>query len=102
VEIAIEAQKDLEAGGISTRVVSMPSTEKFDAQEKSYQNSVMGNAKVYASIEAGATYGWDKYVGRDGVKIGIDQFGASAPAKDLYKYFGVTKDNLVASIKEKL
>ncbi|MCP5381296.1 MAG: transketolase [Kordiimonadaceae bacterium] len=102
VEIAIEAQKDLEAGGIPTRVVSMPSTEKFDVQEKSYQNSVMGNAKVYASIEAGATYGWDKYVGRDGVKIGIDQFGASAPAKDLYKYFGVTKDNLVASIKEKL
>ncbi|MEZ5758005.1 MAG: transketolase [Emcibacteraceae bacterium] len=102
VEIAIEAQKELEAGGTSTRVVSMPSTEKFDAQEKSYQNSVMGNAKVYASIEAGATYGWDKYVGRDGVKIGIDQFGASAPAKDLYKYFGVTKDNLVASIKEKL
>jgi len=102
VEIAIEAQTDLEAESIPTRVVSMPSTEKFDAQTSDYQNSVLGSSKVYASIEAGATYGWDKYVGRNGVKIGIDEFGASAPAKDLYKHFGVTKDNLIASIKEKL
>ncbi|MBT5186141.1 MAG: transketolase, partial [Kordiimonadaceae bacterium] len=102
IEIAIEAQSDLEADGIATRVVSMPSTETFDSQEQTYQESVFGNAKVYASIEAGSTYGWDKYVGRNGVKIGIDQFGASAPAKDLYKHFGITKENLVNSIKEKL
>ena len=102
VEIAIEAQAELEAAGNATRVVSMPCAEKFDAQTPDYQSSVIGNPKVYASIEAGCTYGWDKYVGRDGVKIGIDEFGASAPAKDLYKYFGVTKDNLVASINAKL
>lgn len=102
VEIAIEAQSDLEAGGTATSVVSMPSCEKFDAQDPAYQDSVLGSAKVYASIEAGCTYGWDKYVGREGVKIGIDEFGASAPAKDLYKHFGVTKDNLVAQIKAKL
>ncbi|MDG1707597.1 MAG: transketolase C-terminal domain-containing protein, partial [Emcibacteraceae bacterium] len=102
VEIAIEAQAELEAEGIATKVISMPSTETFDAQPTSYQDEVIGNAKVYASIEAGATYGWDKYVGRDGVKIGIDEFGASAPAKDLYKHFGVTKDNLVSQIKNKL
>lgn len=102
VEIAIEAQAQLENDGFFTKVVSMPSTEKFDAQPSDYQNGVLGSSKVYASIEAGATYGWDKYVGRNGVKIGIDEFGASAPAKDLYKHFGVTKDNLVASIKEKL
>ena len=102
VEIAIDAQSELEAQGTSTQVVSMPSCEKFEAQSIEYQNNVLGNAKVYASIEAGATYGWDRYVGRDGVKIGIDTFGASAPAKDLYKHFGVTKENLVASIKKKL
>ncbi|MDG1437921.1 MAG: transketolase, partial [Emcibacteraceae bacterium] len=102
VEIAIEAQSELEAEGIATKVVSMPSTETFDAQAETYQNEVFGNAKVYASIEAGATYGWDKYVGRNGVKIGIDEFGASAPAKDLYKHFGVTKENLVSQIKNKL
>ena len=102
IEIAIEAQSDLEADGVATRVVSMPSTETFDAQDLAYQDQVIGNAKVYASIEAGSTYGWDKYVGRNGVKIGIDQFGASAPAKDLYKHFGVTKENLINSIKEKL
>lgn len=102
VEIAIEAQAELEAAGTPTRVVSMVCCEKFDAQDTDYQNSVLGNAAVYASIEAGATHGWDKYVGRDGVKIGIDSFGASAPAKDLYKHFGVTKDALVSAIKEKL
>ena len=102
VEIAIEAQSELEAHGIATKVVSMPSTETFDAQPEAYQDEVLGHSKVYASIEAGATYGWDKYVGRNGVKIGIDEFGASAPAKDLYKHFGVTKENLVSQIKAKL
>ena len=102
VEIAIEAQAELEAAGTPTRVVSMVCCEKFDAQDAAYQASVLGSADVYASIEAGATHGWDKYVGRDGVKIGIDSFGASAPAKDLYKHFGVTKEKLVAAISEKL
>lgn len=102
VEIAIEAQAELEATGTSTQVVSMPCAEKFDAQSDDYQNSVLGSSDVYASIEAGSTYGWEKYVGRNGVKIGIDEFGASAPAKDLYKHFGVTKENLVAQIKQKL
>lgn len=102
VEIAIEAQAELEASGTSTRVVSMVCCEKFDAQDERYRNAVIGEASVYASIEAGATHGWDKYVGRKGIKIGIDSFGASAPAKDLYKYFGVTKEKLVTAIKEKL
>lgn len=102
VEIAIEAQAELEAAGTSTQVVSMPSCEKFDGQSADYQNQVLGNSKVYASIEAGSTYGWEKYVGRGGVKIGIDQFGASAPAKDLYKYFGITKDHLISAINEKM
>ena len=101
-ELTMPTQAELEAAGTATRVVSMVCCEKFDAQDAAYQHSVLGDAKVYASIEAGATYGWDKYVGRNGVKIGIDEFGASAPAKDLYKHFGVTCENLVSSVKEKL
>ena len=80
----------------------MPCAEKFDAQSLDYQSDVLGSSKVYASIEAGSTYGWDKYVGRNGIKVGIDEFGASAPAKDLYNHFGVTKNNLIKLIKEKL
>lgn len=102
VEIALDAQAELQSEGIDTRVVSMPSTELFDKQDAAYQKTVLGNSKIYASIEAASTYGWDKYVGRDGVKIGIDEFGASAPAKDLYKYFGITKERLVNTIKEKM
>ncbi|MGY8983742.1 MAG: transketolase [Sphingomonadales bacterium] len=102
VEIAINAQTELEAAGITTRIISMPCAEKFDAQSLDYQSDVLGSSKVYASIEAGSTYGWDKYVGRNGIKVGIDEFGASAPAKDLYNHFGVTKNNLIKLIKEKL
>lgn len=102
IEIAIEAQAELEAVGTATKVVSMPSWEKFDAQGAAYQEDVLGEPAVFASIEAGSTFGWDKYVGRGGVKIGIDEFGASAPASDLYNHFGVTKENLVSQIKAKL
>jgi len=102
VEIAIEAQAELEAMGTATKVVSMPSWEKFDAQSPTYQEDVLGNPQVFASIEAASTFGWEKYVGRDGVKIGIDEFGASAPASDLYNHFGVTKENLVSQIKANL
>lgn len=102
VEIAIEAQSELEAAGTPTRVVSMVCCEKFDMQDAAYKDSVLGSAKIYASIEAGATHGWEKYIGRNGVKIGIDSFGASAPAKDLYEHFGVTKEKLVAAIQEQI
>ena len=102
VEIAIEAQRELEAMGTATRVVSMPSWEKFDLQDAKYQEDVLGDPSVFASIEAGSTFGWEKYVGRDGVKVGIDEFGASAPAPDLYNHFGITTENLVSQIKAKL
>ena len=102
IEIAIEAQTELEAAGTATKVVSMPSWEKFDVQDAAYQEEVLGDPAVFASIEAGSTFGWDKYVGRGGIKIGIDEFGASAPAPDLYNHYGITKENLVSQIKAKL
>ena len=101
VEIAA-ARESLEADGIPTRVVSMPCTELFDAQDADYKASILPRGTVRASIEAGSTFGWERYTGLNGVNIGINSFGASAPADELYEYFGVTADALVAAVKEKL
>lgn len=102
IELAVQARDTLQADGIPTRVVSMVSFERFDEQDEAYKAQVLGNSPVMASIEAGSTFGWERYVGRDGIRIGIDSFGASAPAKDLFKHFGVTVDALVTKIKAKL
>ncbi|UTW54988.1 transketolase [Kordiimonas sp. SCSIO 12610] len=102
VEIAAEARERLEAEGTPTRVVSMPSTELFDQQDSSYKASVLPSDALKASIEALTTYGWERYTGIDGVNIGIDTFGASAPADALYKHFGITADALIDAVKQKL
>jgi len=102
VEIAAAARVALQAGGIPTRVVSMVSTELFDAQDRAYRDSVLPKNTVKVSIEAGTTFGWHKYVGSDGGTVGIDSFGASAPASDLYEHFGITSAAVVASVKERL
>lgn len=102
VEIAAAAREVLEADGVPTRVVSMPCTELFDAQDAAYKASVLPEGTVRASIEAASTYGWAKYTGLDGVNVGIDSFGASAPAEHLYEHFGITSEALVAAVREKL
>ncbi len=102
VEIAAEARNTLQADGVPTRVVSMPCTDIFDQQDAAYKSEVLPENTVRASIEALTTYGWERYTGLNGVNIGIDTFGASAPADQLYKLFGITADALVAGIREKL
>lgn len=102
VEIAAAARETLEAEGVATRVVSMPCADLFDAQDAAYQSSVLPEAALTASIEAGSTYGWARYTGRNGVNIGIDTFGASAPAPELYQHFGVTAEALVAAVRKAL
>ncbi|MAU40246.1 MAG: transketolase [Kordiimonas sp.] len=102
VELAVAARDILQADGIPTRVVSMPCTDKFDAQSAAYQENVLGQNAVKVAIEAASTYGWDRYVGTDGVVLGIDRFGASAPINDLYTHFGLTTDALVSAVKNKL
>jgi transketolase len=93
VEIAMKAKPLLQAMGIDVRVVSMPSQEVFEAQPESYKRHVLPpNVKNRVSIEAGSTLGWYKYVGLDGLAIGIDEFGLSAPANQLYQFFGLTAD----------
>ncbi|TNE62474.1 MAG: transketolase [Alphaproteobacteria bacterium] len=102
VEIAAAARETLEAAGIPTRVVSMPSTELFDAQDRAYKASVLPADALKVSIEAACTFGWERYTGLDGVTIGINSFGASAPAEALYEHFGITTDAVVAAVREKL
>lgn len=98
--LAIEAAKKLEAEGKKVRVVSMPCWELFDEQPQSYKDSVLTpGVTARVSIEAGSTMGWAKYVGERGVTIGVDDFGASAPAPILYEKYGVTADAMVAAAK---
>ena len=96
VEIALQAAATLNAGGAPTRVVSLPSWELFQAQDAAYREAVLPAAvKARVSIEAGSTFGWERYVGDAGASIGIDHFGASAPAGVLYKEFGLTAGHVV-------
>jgi len=102
VEIAIAARDMLQAGGIPARVVSMPCTDVFDEQSEEYKAEILGNAVINVAIEAGSKFGWERYVGRHGIIIGLDSFGASAPANELYAYFGITAEAVVTAVKNKL
>jgi transketolase len=104
VEIALATAAQLEQQGIGTDVVSMPCTERFDAQPLEYREDILPDVSnreiLRVSIEAGTTFGWERYVGLHGLKIGIDRFGVSAPAPDAYKYFGLTPDKIVTRITD--
>jgi transketolase len=101
VQFAVEAKSQLESEGIATRVVSMPCVEWFQAQPKDYKDSVLPpSVKARVSIEAGLTSGWREIVGDSGVSIGINQYGASADYKTLFKEFGITTENLVSKAKQ--
>ncbi|MDH3335716.1 MAG: transketolase, partial [Rhodospirillaceae bacterium] len=102
VEIAAAAREMLQADGIPTAVVSMPCWELFDAQSDAYRKSVLGDATVMVGVEAAMRFGWDKYLGADGGFVGMNSFGASAPAPELYKHFGITAENVVAEAKARL
>lgn len=102
VSLAVEVKDRLEQNkNISCKVVSMPCWALFDRQPKTYRKNVLAGDLVVA-IEAGTPFGWQKYVGLDGLIFGIDSFGASAPIKDLYQYFGLTVDHIASKILEKL
>ncbi|WP_347248339.1 transketolase [Zoogloea sp.] len=102
VALAMAAQKQLADQGIAVRVVSMPSTNVFDRQDAAYRTSVLPVGVPRVAVEAGVTDGWYKYVGLDGAVIGVDRFGESAPAGELFKYFGITADAVAAAVKKVL
>jgi transketolase len=100
VHLALEAQEKLLAEGIKTRVVSMPSWELFEQQPEEYRREVLPpDVAIRASIEAGVTLGWHRYVGKEGEIIGIDHFGASAPGSVVLKEFGFTSVNILNRVK---
>ncbi len=102
VALAMAAQKTLADQGVAVRVVSMPSTNVFDRQDAAYKASVLPAGLPRVAVEAGTTDGWYKYVGLEGRVIGIDRFGESAPAGELFKYFGITADAVVQAVKSVL
>jgi transketolase len=102
VKLALDAQAELAAEGIATRVVSMPCTNVFDRQDAAYRKSVVGACKTRIAIEAAHPDFWRKYVGLHGAVIGIDRFGESAPAGQLFDLFGFTVANVVATAKSLL
>jgi len=103
VELAVSAADALAADGVNARVVSMPSTDAFDAQDADYCESVLpAGVTARVAIEAGVTDGWWRYVGTQGRVIGLDRFGESAPANELFEHFGFTTENVVAVAKDVL
>ncbi|HCI54109.1 MAG TPA: transketolase [Gallionella sp.] len=99
VTLALDAQKALAEAGINVRVVSMPSTNVFDKQDQAYKDSVLPRGVNRVAVEAGVTGGWYKYVGLEGAVVGMDCFGESAPAPELFKHFGFTVANVVQAVK---
>ena len=100
VSLAVAAAEALDADGIPTRVVSLPSWELFAAQDASWRDRVLPPAiTARVSVEAGSTFGWMQWVGATGISIGINHFGASAPAETLFKEFGITAERVVAAVR---
>jgi transketolase len=106
VQLALGAARLLGGEGVPVRVVSMPSTSVFDRQDVAYRNGVLSNGSQSriprVAVEAGVTDGWRKYVGLDGAVVGLDRFGESAPAGDLFRYFGLTAEAVARAVRDLL
>ena len=103
LSLCVEAYEKLSVEGVRPRVVSMPCWEIFEQQDEAYRRSVFPpDVRARVSVEAGSVFGWERYVGLDGAIIGMTTFGASAPAKDLFKKFGITTDHVIQAAREVL
>jgi pyruvate dehydrogenase complex dehydrogenase (E1) component len=100
--IAVEARRRLQADGISTAVVSMPSWELFELQDPAYRAATLGQGCVRVGVEAAVRFGWDRYLGESGAFVGMTGFGASGPADALYEHFGITPAAIVAAARRRL
>ncbi|HSB53473.1 MAG TPA: transketolase [Gemmatimonadales bacterium] len=101
VALALGAVEKLQADGLAVRLVSLPSWELFEAESADYRESVLpGAVTKRVSVEAATSFGWERWVGREGVILGIDHFGASAPAEVLYRQFGLTQEAIIAAVRK--
>ena len=94
VAVALAAQKELHEQNISTRVVSVPCFEIFDQQDDQYKASILGNDSIKIAVEAAIRFGWDKYIGHNGIFVGMEKFGVSAPSSQLFNFFNITAENV--------
>jgi len=100
VELALEAAATLAAEGIATRVVALPCWELFEAEDPAYRETVLPRGvKARVAVEAASPFGWERYVGDEGITVGLDHFGASAPADVLYREFGITSERIAESAR---
>ena len=102
VAVAVAARDLLQAEGIGARVVSTPCWELFETQSAAYRKAVIGKSPVKVAVEAAVSQGWERFIGADGVFVGMTGFGASAPAEVLYKEFGITAEAVASAAKAKL
>lgn len=102
IEIALAARELLEAAGHPARVISVPCMELFERQDEEYRAAILGSTPVNIAIEAGIRQGWDRFIGRDGIFVGMSTFGASAPYQDLYQHFGITAEAAAEAAKGRL
>jgi len=102
VEIAVAAQAMLEKAKIPARVVSVPSFELFARQPEKYRKAVIGSAAVRIAVEAAVAQGWERFIGENGIFIGMNSFGASGPYEKLYEHFGITPEAIVKAARAKL
>ena len=102
LHIALETARILEEKGYPSTVINVPSWELFDKQPESYRNKILNRKGRRVYIEAAMPMGWEKFIGEDGIKIGVEDFGLSAPYKDLYDYFGLTPEKIAERILEEM
>jgi transketolase len=103
VPLCLDARDQLARDGIKARVVSMPSWELFEREDRAYQDSVIPpSVTARVAVEQAVSLGWERWVGRSGEVIGMDTFGASAPITDVQKHFGFTTDNVIAAAKRQV
>ncbi|PLX35861.1 MAG: transketolase [Hyphomicrobiales bacterium] len=102
VAIALAAKQLLDEAGIPARVVSVPSFELFEVQSNDYKSELIGSAPIRVAVEAAVRMGWDRFIGENGIFVGMTGFGASAPASDLYQYFGITPQQIVERVRNTL
>jgi transketolase len=99
VSLAMEAQALLAKDGVAAAVVSLPCWELFDEQPADYRAGVLGPERARVAVEAASGFGWERHIGPRGIFVGMGGFGASAPAEDLYKHFGITAEAVAAAVK---
>ena len=102
VALAMKARETLQADGVPTAVVSMPSWELFEAQDAAYRREVLGPGTARVAVEAAVRLGWDRYIGPDGGFVGMSGFGASGQEDELFAHFGITPEGVVAEVRERL